>query len=328
MKIFQLLVSSVCAVPLAATALHAAVTISNAKTKNMSCTGGVCMPTGGNANLNASDLTSMLASSDVTVKSNASAPDIGILDPLTWASSHRLTLDAYESIHVRAPIAVEGTAGVTIITNDGGSGGDYNFNTTTPGTITFWDLNSSLIINGQSFTLVGDIATLASDATGNPSGNYALANSYDASGDSYSAAPILTFSGRFDGLGNTIENLNVVAAVADTKIGLFGELEQSAVARDINFSNAIMRGIANTGGHSYQYVGVLAGSSSGSLISVNVSGAVSGGQLTYAGGVVGYATGPIGTSHFSGSVKPERAGARAHGFIAGGIAGALDGGSI
>ena len=100
------------------------------------------------------------------------------------------------------------------------------------------------------------------------------------------------------------------------------------MARDINFSNAISGGVANTGGHSYQYVGVLAGSSSGSLISVNVSGAVSGGQLTYAGGVVGYATGMIEGSHFSGSVKPVRAGARDHGFIAGGITGALDGGSI
>ena len=168
MKILRLLVSSACALPLAATALHAAVTISNAKTKNMSCMGGVCMPTGGNANLNAGDLTSMLASSDVTVKSNAVAPDIGILDALTWASSHHLTLDAYESIHVRAPVAVEGTAGVTIITNDGGTGGGYTFSTTTSGAITFWDLNSSLIINGQSFTLVGDIATLASDATGIP----------------------------------------------------------------------------------------------------------------------------------------------------------------
>ena len=64
-----------------ATAAHAAMTISSAKTKNVSCASGVCTPTGGNANLNVSDLVALLASSDITVKSNAAAPDIGILDP-------------------------------------------------------------------------------------------------------------------------------------------------------------------------------------------------------------------------------------------------------
>jgi len=318
---------SLVAVALMVTSAHAAMTISSAKTKNVSCTGGVCTPTGGNANLNVSELGSRLVSSDVTIISNAAAPDIGILDALTWASSHRLTLDAYESIHVRAPVVVEGTAGVTLITNDGGSGGDYNFSTATLGAITFWDLNSSLVINGQSYTLVGGIATLAGDITANPNGNYALANSYDASGDgTYSAAPIQDFSGRFEGLGNTIQNLKVVAAVADLKIGLFGELAQSAVARDINFSNAT---VSNTNGHRfYQYVGVLAGYSSGSLFSVNVSGAVSGGRATYAGGVVGYATGLIERSHFSGSIKPNHPKDRDQGFVAGGIAGGLEGGSI
>jgi len=318
---------SLIAVALMATSAHAAMTISSTKTRNVSCTGGVCTPTSGNANLNVGDLTSMLASSDVTVKSSITAPDIGILDPLTWASSHRLTLDAYESIHVRAAVAVEGTAGVTLVTNDGGSGGDTYFNTTSAGGITFWDSNSSLIINGQAFTLVGDIATLASDVSGNPGGNYALAKSYDASVDgTYSAAPVPNFSGRFEGLGNTIQNLKVVAAVADLKIGLFGELAQSAVARDINFSNAT---VSNTNGHRfYQYVGVLAGYSSGSLISVNVSGAVSGGRATYAGGVAGYATGLIERSHFSGSIKPNHPKDRDQGFVAGGIAGGLEGGSI
>ncbi len=57
------------------TGAHAAMTISNAKTKNVSCTGGVCAPTTGNANLNTGELQTMLASSDVAVKSNAAAPE-------------------------------------------------------------------------------------------------------------------------------------------------------------------------------------------------------------------------------------------------------------
>src|SRR3569832_1440036 len=123
---------------------HAAMTISNAKTKNVSCAGGVCTPTGGNANLNVGELQTMLASFDVIVKSTAGTPTLGVLDAVTWASTHRLTLDAYQFIHVRAPVIVEGVAGLTLITNDGGSGGDYIFES--GGYANFWDLASSLVI--------------------------------------------------------------------------------------------------------------------------------------------------------------------------------------
>src|ERR1700733_10116591 len=45
----------------------AAVTISTAATSNMSCVSGVCSPTAKDAVLNVSDLTTMLASGNVTV---------------------------------------------------------------------------------------------------------------------------------------------------------------------------------------------------------------------------------------------------------------------
>jgi len=45
----------------------AAVTISTAATQNMSCPGGVCSPTAASAVLNVNDLTTMLASGNVTV---------------------------------------------------------------------------------------------------------------------------------------------------------------------------------------------------------------------------------------------------------------------
>ncbi len=179
------------------TTAHAAMTISNTKTKNVTCTGGVCTPTGGNANLNTGELQTMLASSDVTVKSSASAPALGVLDPLTWASTHRLTLDAYDSIHVRAPIVIEGKSGLTLVTNDGGTGGDYIFED--GGTANFWDLASSLVINGHSYTLVGDVKTLASDIAIDSSGSYALAASYDATPDGlYDPPPIGWFDGSFE----------------------------------------------------------------------------------------------------------------------------------
>ena len=86
-------------------ASHAAVTISNAKTHNMSCSGGICSPTKKNATLNVGDLQTMLAASDVTVTAGHHADTINVLAPLTWTSPQRLTLDAVASIHVRAPVA-------------------------------------------------------------------------------------------------------------------------------------------------------------------------------------------------------------------------------
>ena len=57
------IIAALCLAP----AAHAAVTISSAATSNMSCTSGVCSPTAANAVLNVGDLTTMLASGNVTV---------------------------------------------------------------------------------------------------------------------------------------------------------------------------------------------------------------------------------------------------------------------
>ncbi len=51
----------------ASAAAHATVVVSNAATQHMSCSAGICTPTAQNAVLNAGDLQSMLASSDVKI---------------------------------------------------------------------------------------------------------------------------------------------------------------------------------------------------------------------------------------------------------------------
>jgi len=293
-------------------AAHAAMTISNAKTKNVNCTGGVCTPTGGNANLNVGELQAMLASSDATVKSTAAVTDIGVLNPLTWASSHHLTLDAYESIHVRAPIVVEGTARFTLKTNDGGRGGDYTFNTTTSGSITFWDVNSTLVIDGARFTLVKDLDTLASDIAANPSGHYALAASYDASSKHiYRSPPIETpFFGAFEGLGNSLLNLTVIVRHGEnnTSAGLF--LDNHGLIRDITLVSANISALIDQSG-------AIAAQNEGSMENVSsLKGTVRNGQI--AGGLVGTNSGQITSSWSDGSVQGSEAGGS---FAAGGIAG-------
>ena len=302
-----------------ATAAHAAMTISNAKTRNVSCTGGVCTPTGGNANLNTGELQTILASSDATVKSNAAAPDIGIVDPLTWASTHRLTLDAYESIHVRAPVVVEGTSGLILVTNDGGTGGDYNFNTKTSGAITFWDTASSLVINGKSFTLVKDVKTLASAIAQHPSRSYALSGRYDASGDGvYHAAPIQTvFTGTVEGLGHVISKLSIRLPRDQGYGGLFVHVGKQGTVRDLGLVNIFVT--ADGGG----LLGSFAATNDGALIddyAIGVVGTTAGGIV---GGLVGQDSGKI-----IGSTSSTGAGASTDCYVGGLVGQVLAGGLI
>ena len=141
---------------LAAMALPAAaaVNISTAATQNMVCSAGVCTPTAKRATLNVGDLENLLASSDVTVNTGAGALTIGIAAPLAWASAHRLTLDADLNVNVKAQVAVEGTGGLTILN---GSGGEFLF--VPGGKVDFWDTSASLVVDGNSYVLVSDLAT-------------------------------------------------------------------------------------------------------------------------------------------------------------------------
>src|SRR5579871_822050 len=136
----------------------AALVISNAATNNVTCTGGVCSPSGPAPVLNAVDLQNMLAAGDTTVAMPLN--DIKISAPITWASGSRLTLDAHHSILINKAISVTGAGALTLTVNDGGSGGDYIFGG--PAHVTFANLTSSLIINGASYSLINTVAGLAS----------------------------------------------------------------------------------------------------------------------------------------------------------------------
>ena len=182
--------TTVLAAILATGAARADVTISAKPTKHMNCAAGVCSPTAANAVLNSTDLANMLASGDVKVTTGSGATNIVVKETLSWTSTSRLTLDAIQSVEIDKPVMVTGTGAMTITTNDGGSGGDLVFGDT--GNVTFWDLSSSLIVNGNGYTLVGDIDTLAADIAVNPFGFFALANNYRVK-HAYHNAPIQTF---------------------------------------------------------------------------------------------------------------------------------------
>jgi hypothetical protein len=222
---------------LLATAASAAVNISNKPTQNMSCSAGVCTATAQKAYLNVNDVTSMLAAGDLKIATgDVGAQDIHIEAPFSWTSTSRLTLDAQRSIEFKKPVTVAGTGALRLITNDGGTGGDYWFG---PGAkVTFWDRNSSLVVNGLAFTLVPGIKTLAADIAHHPLRHYALARDYDATADgTYGSSPISTqFQGIFEGLGNTISNVAFTVRSGFIEAGFFAQLDTAATVRDVRIT--------------------------------------------------------------------------------------------
>jgi len=255
-------------------AASAAVTVSTAATQNMSCSGGVCSPTAANAVLNVGDLTSMLASSNVTVNTGtgslpAQVEDIIVAATFNWASVNALTLDAYRSVTFTAPVAVNGAAPVSLTTDDGGSGGSLSF--TSGGSLSFLGTTNNLSIDGKDYALENTLATLVAAIKHKKSGHYALSTNYDAGNDgTYKASPITTkFKGTLNGLGNTISSL----AIKDTSptIGLFSYVAKGGTVVSLQVAGANVQVGPGTS------AGVVAGVNYGTLFNVFASGQITGG---------------------------------------------------
>src|ERR1700761_1937178 len=102
---------------------QAALTISKAPTSNITCIGGKCSATAAEAVLNEKDFKALLVAGDLTIVSGAQAQDIVIDAKVHYTKTHPLTLDSYRGIAFLLELASEGGGGVTLTTNDGGSGG-------------------------------------------------------------------------------------------------------------------------------------------------------------------------------------------------------------
>jgi filamentous hemagglutinin family protein len=260
--------------------------------------------------------------------------DIFIDSPISWSTTATLTLDAYHSIFIDAPVTVTGAGNLTMLTNDGGTGGDLSFD---GGNVIFKKLTGALMINGANYTLVNSIAALSSDIAANPSGDYALAYTYNAKGDgTYAASPVsVPFAGIFDGLGNTISDLTI-DDTTDTDVGLFADLESGGAVRDIALIRVSVTGTATDAdvggligymatGSSVENasiggrivsdagqcsgcdpagVGGLVGSSYGSIAqSFSTARVLGNGEYAYVGGLVGTDLGTIANSYTTGAVS-------------------------
>ncbi|MGD0866692.1 MAG: filamentous hemagglutinin N-terminal domain-containing protein, partial [Rhizomicrobium sp.] len=245
------------------------VTISSATTTNGSLSGGVFTPSGDNSILNVTMLKDALnlANVEITTGSTGSqAGDIVIASNLTWSKARTLTLDAYHSIAVDAAVTVKGAGGLDLITNDGGTGGTFSFGGANDHVV-FDNLSSALAINGNVYTLVGNIATLASDIKSSPSGYYALANDYNASADgTYATSPIsVTFTGMFEGLGNTISELTIDNTSGSARLGLFATIGTGALVENIDLTKVNLI----TGSTEEGYAGTLVGYDEGTVFDVS-----------------------------------------------------------
>ena len=278
--------------------------------------------------------TTASSSSGPGVANSSGSGDIIIAAPISWSTTATLTLDAYHSIAIDAPITVSGAGGVVLTTNDGGTGGDYGFGLTSKGfagSLSFTGaegFGQSLTINGQAYTLLYELAEAGS--TG-PDNGFADIAGIDSAGDGgdYALATDLTgtttftsglvgvggnhFTGVFTGLGHTITGLTINDTSSNGNDGLFSQQSSGAI-RDIGI---IGGSVSGTGGD----IGGLVGQAAGAITDAYATDAVSGSQLV--GGLVGY--------EFGGSITDAYATGAVSGtaqFYAGGLVGDLAGGSI
>jgi hypothetical protein len=327
------LAAIVTAAPFLVGGANAAVVISSGATQNVNCSGGVCAPTATDAVLNAGDLETLLASGNVTVTTNGSgvqAKDIRVAAAVSWSTGSALTLDAWQSLTINRPVSVQGLAGLKLTTNDGGKNGMLSFGQ--HGNVTFANLSSSLTINSMAYMLDNSIKSLAAAIAANPSGAFALANSYDASQDGiYPAAPVsTTFTGSFEGLGNTISKLSVDDPTQDDDVGLFAQLGSGGALDYVRLRSIDIRGPSQPNIDAFEGTGGLVGLSEGSLTGDSVTGRVSIDKsqtqqgVGALGGLVGYMDG--------GSIVSSGAGVKVIGRgvadECGGLAGFIASGSV
>jgi len=306
-----------CGFLLGATGANAAVEISSKPTSGMSCASGVCAPTAKNAVLSVTDLQNMLASGSlkiVTKSAGIQAKDIAVQAGFSWASGSALTLDAHDSVTINQPVSDAGTGAFKLTTNDGGSGGTLSFGS--KGRVSFLGTINPLTINGNAYTLVSNIKTLASDISANPSGFYALANNYDASVDGiYSSSPIqTTLTGTFEGLGSRISNLTIRDSTDNSQDGLFLQIGSGATVMHVAL-NAV-----RITGRGRGLVGSMAALNNGTLLEVHTDGAFDGGGAT--GGLVGVNGGTIAKCDSHAKIRQTMRGVSGGG-LAGGNSGTI-----
>ncbi|WP_371009177.1 MBG domain-containing protein [Mesorhizobium sp. RCC_202] len=272
------------------------VTISNAAGN----IGGSMSANTNDSVINVTTLQNLLATANVTISTGSGgsqAGDITVAAPIAW-SANTLTLDAYHSIVFNAGATIGGVGGLSLVTNHGGTGGFVSYALGASVTFTGTQGAQALSINGQSYTLIYDVNQLQA-INGDLAGRYALANTIDATATYNWNGPkgfipigtdgntnILNsgngFTGAFDGLGNTVNDLWSTPG-GNNYAGLFGYIGGGGAVRNVGLVDAVVMASYETG--------AIAGWNKGSISGVWASGQIHGAGST--GGLVGQNDGSI-----------------------------------
>ncbi|SIS42602.1 YDG domain-containing protein [Neptunomonas antarctica] len=293
------------------------------------------------SNLSGATLSANLGGGNVTILSSSGTAngsgDVNVNDAVNWSANTTLALTASNNVNVNANINATGTsAGIAFNPNTAnGAGASAEAASTTgklilaPGvTVGLSGASSTLAIGGTNYTVIHDLAGLQA-VNNNVAGSYALGNTIDASATNAATSPtlftpILDFTGHFNGLGNSINDLTIDTPALDN-VALFGSSTAAAdtattgslnniglvdakitgnnyvaglVARltlaDGNFSNNYSKGGTITG---LGYIGGLAswvtlgsGDFSNNYVTSSTANAGSVTGTSYSGGVVGWTT--------------------------------------
>lgn len=296
------------------TTIGGAVTIvSSGSSGGGSWVGNTWTPSTTASTVLASEIVSHLAIGPTAIYTNVSG-DIIVNGAVSWSANNTLTLSSVRDIKVNANISATGnTAGLMLSYGTGrsytlASGASIKLSGATPA------LKIGVAGSEVSYTVINSLGvagdtsgTTLQGMNGNLSGHYALGSNIDATATSgwnsgagfvpIGTFPGMIFTGYFDGLGHTINNLVINRPTIDY-VGLFGVAGTGSIVRNVGLVGGSVRGSSQVGG----IVGVNHG---GSVSNSYATGNVSGTSLTtgYVGGLVGYNYGTVSNSYATGNVS-------------------------
>jgi filamentous hemagglutinin family protein len=271
-----------------------------------------------------------------TTGASGASGDLAVASDIRWHGSSSLTLAAYGNVVIASNTTVRNRGsgdltlrGDALALANGGSVSNHgiiDWSHSTGIVSALHDLSGSL----DSGTLRSNPAWMATPYSGlqtqitayelvnsvqdlvsinaNLAGNYALGKNIEGAGASISAIGARSggarqsFSGQFDGMGHTIDQLHSTVATREEPLGLFGTIGKTGVVRNVGITNGNVALLGAT-------LGLLAGVNEGlvthSYTTGNVDSTGNSFGATLAGGLVGQNNGVIERSWSSANVTAD-----------------------
>ena len=259
-----------------------------------------------------SALSSELATTNVQLQSShggtAGSGNVNVNDVVSWSANTALTLTASNNVNVNANITATGTTAGLVVNPNTANGtetasGTGTFALNNGAAVTLSGASPNLSIAGQTYTVINSLGAQGSTTgtdlqgiNGNTSGHYVLGSDINASATSgwnsgAGFTPIGSFSGVFNGLGHSIDNLLINSS--GNIIGMFTKTPGGTIANVGLLGGSVRGGTYRVGG--------LVGINYGTVTNSYVTGSVTGSK--YAGGLAGANRGTISNSYSTATIS-------------------------